>query len=97
MQKNIFRKKTIDKILEDSKNSYGDDTTNLNLNKVLKVKDLTFMGIAAVIGAGIFSTIGEASFHGGPGVSVLFIITAITCGFSALCYAEFASRIPVSG
>jgi len=55
------------------------------------------MGIAAVIGAGIFSTIGEASFHGGPGVSVLFIITAITCGFSALCYAEFASRVPVSG
>ncbi len=55
------------------------------------------MGIAAVIGAGIFSTIGEASFHGGPGVSVLFVITAITCGFSALCYAEFASRVPVSG
>ena len=55
------------------------------------------MGIAAVIGAGIFSTIGEASFHGGPGVSILFIITAITCGFSALCYAEFASRVPVSG
>lgn len=55
------------------------------------------MGIAAVIGAGIFSTIGEASFHGGPGVSILFVITAITCGFSALCYAEFASRVPVSG
>jgi amino acid transporter len=55
------------------------------------------MGIAAVIGAGIFSTIGKASFDGGPGVIILFIITAITCGFSALCYAEFASRIPVSG
>jgi len=55
------------------------------------------MGIAAVIGAGIFSTIGQASFNGGPGVTVLFIITAITCGFSAMCYAEFASRIPVSG
>jgi APA family basic amino acid/polyamine antiporter len=55
------------------------------------------MGIAAVVGAGIFSTIGEASFYGGPGVSILFIITAVTCGFSALCYAEFASRIPVAG
>jgi amino acid transporter len=55
------------------------------------------MGIAAVVGAGIFSTIGEASFSGGPGVTLLFILTAITCGFSALCYAEFASRIPVSG
>ena len=67
------------------------------LNKVLNVRDLTFLGIAAVIGAGIFSTIGSAAFHGGPGVSLLFIITAVTCGFSALCYAEFASRIPVSG
>lgn len=55
------------------------------------------MGIAAVVGAGIFSTIGEASFYGGPGVSILFILTAVTCGFSALCYAEFASRIPVAG
>src|SRR5690606_16663268 len=67
------------------------------LKKVLGVKDLTFLGIAAVVGAGIFSTIGGAAYHGGPGVSVLFIITAITCGFSALCYAEFASRVPVSG
>lgn len=67
------------------------------LNKVLNVRDLTFLGIAAVIGAGIFSTIGSAAFHGGPGVSLLFVITAVTCGFSALCYAEFASRIPVSG
>jgi len=55
------------------------------------------MGIAAVIGAGIFSTIGRAAYDGGPGVTILFIITAITCGFSALCYAEFASRVPVSG
>src|SRR5678815_3844350 len=54
-------------------------------------------GIAAVVGAGIFSTIGNASFQGGPGVILLFIITAVCCGFSALCYAEFASRIPVSG
>ena len=55
------------------------------------------MGIAAVIGAGIFSTIGSAAYNGGPGIAILFLITAITCGFSALCYAEFASRIPISG
>lgn len=67
------------------------------LRKVLSVKDLTLMGIAAVIGAGIFSTIGNAAFNGGPGVSLLFVITAVTCGFSAMCYAEFASRIPVAG
>lgn len=67
------------------------------LHKVLKVRDLTFMGIAAVVGAGIFSTIGGAAFNGGPGVTILFVLTAVTCGFSALCYAQFASRIPVSG
>lgn len=96
MQKSIFRKKSIVKILQDSKDGYGDGEHS-SLNKVLTVKDLTFMGIAAVIGAGIFSTIGAASYNGGPGVSILFVLTAITCGFSALCYAEFASRIPVSG
>ncbi|MDA9555820.1 amino acid permease [Pelobium sp.] len=96
MQKSLFRKKSITKILQDSKDGYG-DSEHAGLNKVLKVKDLTLMGIAAVIGAGIFSTIGEASFNGGPGVSILFVLTAVTCGFSALCYAEFASRIPVSG
>ncbi len=98
MSKGIFRKKSIDKILADVASGFCDGETQAShLKKELNVKDLTLMGIAAVVGAGIFSTIGEASFHGGPGVSLLFIITAITCGFSALCYAEFASRIPVSG
>lgn len=55
------------------------------------------MAIAALVGAGIFSTIGNASAAGGPAVSLLFIFTAIACSFSALCYAEFASRIPISG
>jgi basic amino acid/polyamine antiporter, APA family len=67
------------------------------LKRVLGVRDLTAMGIAGIIGAGIFSTVGAACFNGGPGVVVLFVITAIASGFSALCYAEFASRIPVSG
>lgn len=67
------------------------------LKRVLTVKDLTLMGVAAVIGGGIFTTIGSAAYHGGPGVIFLFMITAITCGFTALCYAEFASRIPVAG
>src|SRR6478672_11738475 len=68
-----------------------------SIEKIINVRDLTFMGIAAVVGAGIFSTIGKAAFDGGPGISTLFIITAITCGFSALCYAEFASRVPIAG
>ncbi len=67
------------------------------LNRVLTVKDLTFFGIAAVIGTGVFTAIGSASFHGGPAVSILFVITAIACGFAAYCYAEFASTVPVSG
>ena len=49
-----------------------------------------------MVGAGIFSTIGNAAFNGGPAVIFLFIFTAIACGFSALCYAEFAS-IPIAG
>ncbi|MHC2991208.1 amino acid transporter [Pontibacter sp. HJ8] len=68
-----------------------------NLVRTLRLKDLVSFGIAAIIGAGIFSTIGNASAAGGPGVSLLFIFTAIACGFSALCYAQFASSIPVSG
>src|SRR6188768_1863944 len=98
MAGSIFRKKSIDKILADVASGYSDGETSGNhLKRELNVRDLTLMGIAAVVGAGIFSTIGEAAFHGGPGVSILFVITAVTCGFSALCYAEFASRVPVSG
>ncbi|TSD67821.1 amino acid permease [Inquilinus sp. KBS0705] len=100
MSKSIFRKKSVGKILADVECGFSDSEhpgSASQLKKELNVKDLTLMGIAAVVGAGIFSTIGEASFYGGPGVSILFIITAVTCGFSALCYAEFASRIPVAG
>ncbi len=93
----IFRKKSIDKIIQDAAAGLSDGHSSGGLKKVLGVRDLTFMGIAAVVGAGIFSTIGTAAFHGGPGISLLFVITAITCGFSALCYAEFASRVPIAG
>jgi APA family basic amino acid/polyamine antiporter len=98
MSKSIFRKKNIHKILADVASGFSDaEHSGSHLKKELNVKDLTLMGIAAVVGAGIFSTIGLASFNGGPGVTILFVLTAITCGFSALCYAEFASRIPVAG
>lgn len=100
MSKSIFRKKSVNRIMADVESGFSDAEhpgSSNQLQKELNVKDLTLMGIAAVVGAGIFSTIGEASFYGGPGVSILFIITAVTCGFSALCYAEFASRIPVAG
>ncbi len=96
MANSLFRKKSIDKIAADAAAGLSDGHSG-GLKKVLGVRDLTFMGIAAVIGAGIFSTIGTAAFNGGPGIVFLFIITAITCGFSALCYAEFASRVPIAG
>jgi amino acid transporter len=94
---NLFRKKSIEKIVKDAEAGMSNGHSSGGLKRVLGVKDLTFMGIAAVVGAGIFSTIGTAAYHGGPGISLLFIITAITCGFSALCYAEFASRVPIAG
>src|SRR3984885_1954575 len=98
MSNSIFRKKSIDKILSDVSAGFSEaEHSSGHLKKELNVKDLTLMGIAAVVGAGIFSTIGLASFNGGPGVTILFVLTAVTCGFSALCYAEFASRIPVAG
>ena len=96
MSKSLFRKKSISKIVADAQAGLGDGHAD-GLKKVLTARDLTFMGIAAVVGAGIFSTIGTASFNGGPGISLLFVITAVTCGFSALCYAEFASRVPIAG
>ncbi len=68
-----------------------------SLQRHLSILDLTAFGIAAIVGAGIFSTIGNASAAGGPAVVFLFIFTAIACGFSAMCYAEFASTVPVSG
>lgn len=91
---NLLRKKSIEKIKADAE---IESAANKGMNKVLSVRDLTFLGIAAVVGAGIFSTIGKAAYDGGPGISILFVITAITCGFSAMCYAEFASRVPVAG
>ena len=88
----IFRRKSINHVLASTGGEQG-----AGLHKVLGVRDLTSFGIAAIIGAGIFSTIGRASFEGGPAVSLLFIFVAIACVFTALCYAQFASMVPVSG
>lgn len=89
----LFRKKSIEGCAEEAL----DTGAHINLKKILTARDLTALGVAAIIGAGVFSTIGRACFNGGPAVSLLFVFTAITCVFCALCYAEFASRIPVAG
>ena len=98
--KRLFRTKSIASILHEIEkhpdviDSHGNAE---GLKRDLRVRDLTALGVAALVGAGIFSTIGSACYDGGPAVSVLFIGIAVACGFSALCYAEFASRIPVAG
>jgi len=94
MANSLFRTKKIESILsEGSDDPHGSH----GLKRVLTFRDLTFFGIAAILGAGSFSSLGGAVFHGGPGVVILFVITAIACAFTAFCYSEFASRIPVAG
>jgi amino acid transporter len=98
MANQLFRKKSIPTILKEAKEGLTDiHGQHEGLRRVLTVRDLTFFGIAAVIGTGVFTAIGSAAFHGGPAVVLLFILTAIACGFAAYCYAEFASTVPVSG
>jgi amino acid transporter len=98
MSTSLFRKKSIAQIQADAAAGFADaEAAGTGLRRSLTTFDLTMMGIAAIIGAGIFALVGEASFRGGPGVIFLFIFAAIACGFAALCYAEFASKIPIAG
>jgi amino acid transporter len=92
----LFRRKSLSSVLKNM--DVADDIDYVHgLKRTLTARDLTFFGIAAIIGAGSFSSLGSAIFNGGPGVVVLFVITGIACAFTAYCYSEFASRIPVSG
>jgi basic amino acid/polyamine antiporter, APA family len=93
----IFRTKSLNAILASTENPQS------QLKRSLGAFQLTLLGIGAIIGAGIFSTVGTAAAGGaehpgaGPAIVISFILTAITCGFAALCYAEFAAMVPVSG
>jgi len=76
---------------------------NRQLKRVLGSFDVTMIGIGAIIGAGIFAMVGEAAvgassgYPAGPALLISFLLTAIACGFSALCYAELAAMVPISG
>ena len=98
---NLFRKKSVAQIQRDAALGLSDHGGGAllpgHLRRTLGVVDLTLFGIAAIIGAGIFSTIGNAAYNGGPAVTFLFVFTALACAFAAFCYAEFASMIPVAG
>jgi len=93
----LFRVKSLDSILKDA------EEPEHQLRRALGPVQLTLFGVGAIIGAGIFATIGTAAAGdanrpgAGPALMVSFVITAIVCGFTALCYAEFASMVPISG
>src|SRR2546427_4079264 len=97
MLNELFRRKSVERILRESEQARMESEHGGSLKRTLRVRDLTAFGIAAIIGAGIFGPVGQAPAAGGPAVSLLFIFIAIACGFTAFCYAEFASMIPISG
>lgn len=91
MGRRIFRKKPVSHLLEVSESHKG-------LKKVLGTPALLLMGIGAIIGAGIFILTGVASaYYSGPALVISFVIAGVACFFTALCYAEFASMVPVAG
>lgn len=103
--KNLFRTKPVSAFIQEAAISDGGSATGAlgALKRNLGAFDVTMIGIGAIIGAGIFSMIGAAAVGGtsghpaGPALVISFVITAIACGFAALCYAEFAAMVPISG
>jgi APA family basic amino acid/polyamine antiporter len=93
----LFKVKSLDRLIGETKEP------GQQLKRTLGPVQLTALGIGAIIGAGIFSTVGTAASGGaehlgaGPAVALSFLLTAVACGFAALCYAEFAAMVPVAG
>ena len=93
----LFRRKTLDHLLGET------IEPERQLKRALGPVQLTLLGVGAIVGAGIFSTIGTAAAGGadhtgaGPALVLSFALVAVACGFAALCYSEFASMVPVSG
>ena len=97
MLKGLFKTKSLDTLIHEG------EVPQHQLKRVLGSFDVVMLGIGAIIGAGIFATIGTAAAGdmarpgAGPALILSFVITAIACGFAALCYAEFAAMVPISG
>jgi APA family basic amino acid/polyamine antiporter len=88
----LFRTKSLNQILNDA------DSSEKGLKKTLTATSLVALGVGAIIGAGLFSLTGiAAATNAGPAVTISFIIAAVGCAFAGLCYAEFASMLPVAG
>src|SRR4249919_273086 len=88
----LLRTKSVEQSIADT------DEPEFRLKKRLSALDLTVFGIGVIIGAGIFTLTGRAAATvAGPSIVLSFVIAAVACGLAALCYAEFASTVPVSG
>jgi APA family basic amino acid/polyamine antiporter len=93
----LFRRKSLDRIVSET------TAPQLQLKRALGPVQLTLLGVGAIVGAGIFSTVGTAAAGGaehtgaGPALVLSFVLVAVACGFAALCYSEFAAMVPVSG
>ena len=97
MASGVFRTKSLDLILRDGLSPQH------QLRRSLGAFDVVMLGIGAIVGAGIFATIGTAAAGdatrpgAGPALILSFVVTGVACGFAALCYAEFAAMVPISG
>ncbi len=97
MLRTLLHTKSLDEILTSASDPHS------SLRRALGPLQITLLGVGAIIGAGIFTTVGTATagdavrVGAGPSLMLSFVITAVVCAFTALCYAEFASRVPISG
>src|SRR5437762_2422329 len=93
----LFRRKSLDALVSET------DQPQHQLRRLLGPLQLTLLGVGAIVGAGIFSSIGTAAagdgvrLGAGPALVISLLIVTVACGFAALCYAEFAAMVPVSG
>jgi len=93
MRTGFFAKKSVDRLMQESSSEDGN-----GLKRTLGAANLMALGIGAIIGAGIFVLTGQAAAnYAGPSIVLSFILSGVGCGFAGLCYAEFASMIPMAG
>jgi APA family basic amino acid/polyamine antiporter len=87
----FFRRKTVTECEADA------ERPGQELKRSLGAFDLAMLGVGAIIGAGIFSSIGDIGAEAGPALAISYLLTAVACGFAALCYAEIAAMVPIAG
>src|SRR5246500_2861367 len=89
---NLLATKPLHLLMEEAR-----ETGEHSLKRTLGVFQLTALGVGAIIGAGIFVMVGLGAQYAGPGLTLSFVLSGLGCAFAALCYAEFAAMIPISG